>query len=563
MPNKAVFLDRDNTIIEDPGYLSDPQQVKLLPGAHLALISLRRAGYKLVVVTNQSGVARGYFTEEQLQAVNDELNNRLANLRAEIDAIYYCPYHPDGIVEEYARESDCRKPAPGMLLRAARDMDIDLAHSWMVGDSPRDIQAGLSAGCRTVRVRKPGDESEWAEADGHPEPDFTVRNLVDAARVIAREAERPFTPRAVPELPEAQEQPEAPHREERQEPGEPEEGIAEPEEVFSASAGGFAGLAAAGEEDMVAEPPEMDENAVDERNVGIREDYGGDDEELSTMPAAMEQSGLLNLVGPDEEMEGPSEAEQMLDDTPYFEHVETSEGSGLLNLTSPEEAEPREEAAEMERQMKASPAAENPESEPPEEVSEVEVPEGIPPATGVEIAGSQDEIDAELEEVSGGSWLSDLEQVPEPPPQAEVPSGAAEQAEAPDEQTRTEPVPVRAEEPPEAPPTPVAEPEPEKAQVVAPAARAGMPTPVAAPVPMRVGVAQRYLQSIEGSPNERFSLLVMLSGVSQVLAVGCLGLVVGRMFTAAVLEALVWAIVALVLQGLALTLAISRGSSRE
>ncbi|HUU23640.1 MAG TPA: D-glycero-beta-D-manno-heptose 1,7-bisphosphate 7-phosphatase [Phycisphaerae bacterium] len=188
MANKAVFLDRDNTLIEDPGYLSDPSAVKLLPGVELALKSLVQAGYKLAVVTNQSGIARGLLTEEALEKIHAEMRRQLSEKDAHLDAIYYCPHHPEGTIEGYAIESELRKPKPGMLLQAAKELDLDLSQSWMVGDSPRDIEAGQRAGCRTIRVRLPAHLTTGESEDEDVQADFTVRNLVDAAKVITREA---------------------------------------------------------------------------------------------------------------------------------------------------------------------------------------------------------------------------------------------------------------------------------------------------------------------------------------------------------------------------------------
>jgi D,D-heptose 1,7-bisphosphate phosphatase len=187
MSNKAVFLDRDNTVIEDPGYIGDPSVVKLLPGVELAMKSMVQAGYKLVIVTNQSGVARGLLTEETLEKIHAEMRRQLAEHDARYDALYYCPFHPEGTVEEYARDSELRKPQPGMLLKAAKELDLDLSQSWMVGDSARDIEAGQRAGCRTVRVRiRPSRATPGEEDDEDVQADYTVRNLVDAARVILR-----------------------------------------------------------------------------------------------------------------------------------------------------------------------------------------------------------------------------------------------------------------------------------------------------------------------------------------------------------------------------------------
>ncbi len=200
MADPCVFLDRDHTIIEDPGYLTEPSAVRLLPGVDVALRSLAAAGYKLVVVTNQSAIARGMLTEEGLERVHAEMRDQLSERGVKLDGVYYCPYHPEATVEGYARESPERKPQPGMLLRAAKELDIDLGRSWMVGDSPRDIEAGQRAGCRTIRIRLKGedDRDQAPQAatrraldvgqDEDVQADHTVRNLVDAARVILRES---------------------------------------------------------------------------------------------------------------------------------------------------------------------------------------------------------------------------------------------------------------------------------------------------------------------------------------------------------------------------------------
>jgi len=188
MAGKAVFLDRDNTLIEDPGYLSDPKGVTLLPGVELALKSLTQCGYKLVVVTNQSGIARGLLTEQTLEKIHSELRRQLSDRGAHLDAIYYCPFHPEGTIEEFAKESELRKPQPGMLQLAAKELDIDLSQSWMVGDSGRDVEAGQRAGSKTIRVRGRADQhnAPGVEDAEDVQADYTVRNLVDAARVILR-----------------------------------------------------------------------------------------------------------------------------------------------------------------------------------------------------------------------------------------------------------------------------------------------------------------------------------------------------------------------------------------
>jgi histidinol-phosphate phosphatase family protein len=143
MADRAVFLDRDGTVIEDPGYLSDPSGVRLLPGAADALRALRAAGYQLVLVSNQSGIGRGYFTAEQAEAVHRRVVEQLSRKGVVLDDARYCPHAPDD-------GCPCRKPRPGLLLAAARELGLDLGASFMVGNSSVDIGAGRNAGCRTI-----------------------------------------------------------------------------------------------------------------------------------------------------------------------------------------------------------------------------------------------------------------------------------------------------------------------------------------------------------------------------------------------------------------------------
>ena len=192
MANKAIFLDRDNTIIEDPGYINNPDQVKLLDSAPEALSSLKAMGYKLVVVSNQSGVARGILTEEVLAQIHKRLEQLLAEKGVSLDRIYYCPYHIDGVIPKYRKDSDWRKPNPGMLLAAGRDMDIDLKESWMVGDTTGDIEAGARAGCRTIMLASRTHEQKLKP--GAPVPDYKAVNLKEVVNIIkmkARSAQKP------------------------------------------------------------------------------------------------------------------------------------------------------------------------------------------------------------------------------------------------------------------------------------------------------------------------------------------------------------------------------------
>jgi D-glycero-D-manno-heptose 1,7-bisphosphate phosphatase len=184
MPDKAIFLDRDDTLIEDPGYINDPDQVKLLDGVPEALIELKSLGYKLIVVSNQSAVARGIVSEKALGEIHDRIRQVLAERGAYLDQIYYCPYHPEGVVAKYRKESDWRKPNPGMLLAAAKEMDIDLSQSWMLGNSDRDIEAGSRAGCRTILI----DRSLHYEPPrpGSPRPDYKAVNLKEATNIVKK-----------------------------------------------------------------------------------------------------------------------------------------------------------------------------------------------------------------------------------------------------------------------------------------------------------------------------------------------------------------------------------------
>ncbi len=192
----AVFLDRDNTLIHNDGDLGDPSALTLMQGAAMGVASLCGLGFKVIVVTNQGGVARGKYTEDDVKRTHDRLAEIVADAAtgARIDAFYYCPYHPQGKVAQYTMEHPTRKPQPGMLLDAARDHGLDLPRSWMVGDQMRDVQAGAAAGCRTILLRADADRlSVLPESSGllieaggdGVKPDFICKTLVEAVRIIA------------------------------------------------------------------------------------------------------------------------------------------------------------------------------------------------------------------------------------------------------------------------------------------------------------------------------------------------------------------------------------------
>lgn len=193
MSNKAIFLDRDDTLIEDPGYINNPDQVKLIDGVPEALNELKTLGYKLIVVTNQSAVARGIVTEKILADIHERLKQLLAEKNAFWDDIYYCPYHPDGVVTKYRKKSNYRKPNPGMLLEAADDMNIDLNESWCIGNKLSDIEAGFRAGCRTVLVDGPSHKKEAGSSMSSMKvtPDYKAVNMKEAVNIIKKHLRTP------------------------------------------------------------------------------------------------------------------------------------------------------------------------------------------------------------------------------------------------------------------------------------------------------------------------------------------------------------------------------------
>lgn len=187
---RAVFFDRDDTLIAcnavaPGGDLGDPALVAPLPGVRDACHTLARAGFTLIVVSNQGGVARGAYNEHAVHAVNQRVNDLLGGV---IRAFYFCPFHPRGVVPAYTREHPWRKPAPGMILAAAAEHDIDLASSWLVGDAPRDVEAGRAAGCRSVLVRDAGATAALSPALERDPCVFIVASVAHAAALIMRES---------------------------------------------------------------------------------------------------------------------------------------------------------------------------------------------------------------------------------------------------------------------------------------------------------------------------------------------------------------------------------------
>lgn len=167
---RAAFLDRDGVINLDHAYVHRWEDFEFVPGAIDAMARLRRAGYALVVVTNQSGIARRKYTQSQFHALTQQMRAALAAAGADVDAVYHCPHHPSGSDPEFSIDCDCRKPKAGMLLRAAQDLGLSLPQSILVGDKPSDIEAARAAGLRSAYLVMSDNEESGqghVEADGH------------------------------------------------------------------------------------------------------------------------------------------------------------------------------------------------------------------------------------------------------------------------------------------------------------------------------------------------------------------------------------------------------------
>ncbi len=182
----AVFLDRDGTLIEEVGYLDRLDRLEVFPYTAEALRLLARAGFRLVIVTNQAGVARGFFGEDFVQLANRHLVERLAEAGVTVDGAYYCPHHPEGTIDRYRASCDCRKPKPGMLRAAERDLGLDLSRSWVVGDRWLDVQLATGVGARSVLVRTGYGETELAHPVDGVEATAVAAHVLEAASLIIR-----------------------------------------------------------------------------------------------------------------------------------------------------------------------------------------------------------------------------------------------------------------------------------------------------------------------------------------------------------------------------------------
>lgn len=178
----AVFIDKDGTLVENVPFNIDRDRIRLLPGAIEGLSLLRERGFRLFVVSNQSGIARGYFTEAQLDRAIEHLRELLLRKGVLIDGFLYCPHHPEGKVKEYSIECDCRKPKPGMIHKAASSQTVALSSSWIIGDILDDIEAGHRAGCQAVLIHN-GNETQW-RLSPERRPEHQAETLFEAASFI-------------------------------------------------------------------------------------------------------------------------------------------------------------------------------------------------------------------------------------------------------------------------------------------------------------------------------------------------------------------------------------------
>ena len=186
MKNIALLLDRDGTLNFDPGYLGDPSLVRLYPGVAEGIAKLKNEfSLKVIVISNQAGIARGIITEEQVISVNNRINEILSKENTSIDKFYYCPYHPDFDSPE---KVSCRKPSAKMILQAEKDFNLDLARCYMIGDRIKDIQSGMNAGTKTIIIENEGNHSEieLLKSSENP-PNFFAKNFGEVCKFIIKD----------------------------------------------------------------------------------------------------------------------------------------------------------------------------------------------------------------------------------------------------------------------------------------------------------------------------------------------------------------------------------------
>ncbi|HUS12061.1 MAG TPA: HAD family hydrolase [Pyrinomonadaceae bacterium] len=186
MKRRAVFMDRDGTISEEVGYINHPSRFRLFAFAAAAIKQLNENGWLAIVITNQAGVARGYFTEQMIETVHADMRKQVDEAGGRIDAIYYCAHHPSVGEPPYRFDCDCRKPKPGLITRAAEDFNIDLGRSWMIGDRYSDVELARNAGVKSMLVMSGYGRGEWENqrASWTEQPDLVAENLLEGVRAI-------------------------------------------------------------------------------------------------------------------------------------------------------------------------------------------------------------------------------------------------------------------------------------------------------------------------------------------------------------------------------------------
>lgn len=183
MGNKVIFIDRDGTINANVGYIDNITRFKIYPGVGEGIKLLKDHGFKIIVVTNQSGIARGFFSEKTLEEIHKKMKNELSKKYAKIDAIYYCPHHPN-------EQCDCRKPKTGLLQKAIKDFDIDVTQSYIIGDRMLDIEAGSKIGCKTILVPEDNEKVHEEMEKSKIKPDHICDNFYSAAIWISKDFKR-------------------------------------------------------------------------------------------------------------------------------------------------------------------------------------------------------------------------------------------------------------------------------------------------------------------------------------------------------------------------------------
>jgi D-glycero-D-manno-heptose 1,7-bisphosphate phosphatase len=179
---RAVFLDRDGTLNIDKGFVYRREDFEFINGAVDALVHLKEKGFLLVVITNQSGIGRGLYTEKEVHALHNYINDELRTFGTSIDRFYFCPHHPEAPIAKYRKNCECRKPKPGMIMRALIDLGIDPETSYVIGNKVRDISAGQRAGITSILIGE--DENTKDSTDCGKEPDLVVKSLFDAAQYV-------------------------------------------------------------------------------------------------------------------------------------------------------------------------------------------------------------------------------------------------------------------------------------------------------------------------------------------------------------------------------------------